>query len=73
MAELRGADSSAQPTNSIDSELEVILNGIVAPEHPWFDPKKAVEQALQAIKALYVRKEDCKCVKNTADTVHQNT
>lgn len=34
---------------SLKQEIEEILTTIVAPEHPWFNPDKAVTQATQSI------------------------
>ena len=43
-----------QDNLTLQAELEQILHilhKIVAPEHPWFNPDKAVEQAINSILA----------------------
>jgi len=37
--------------------IREILLGIVATEHPWFDPEKAVDQALDSIEEVYSERE----------------
>ncbi len=34
------------------SNIREVLEEIVAPEHPWFDPKKAVDEAELAINKI---------------------